>query len=929
MSAPSPKTSAKIILIDSLSSFLGFKLADYFLEQNTDVEGLSFDRVRVNNLDRLSTHKNFSLLSFDHSSQLKTKLKVNSFYIFSLYERMLSTELTVQNIDSTLNDIENILENINKLQTKIIFVIPKKILLEVSEKDIFSIRQKVKRFLSDLEEKNYKLIKVYLPLVASADCYSDVYPNKYFKEIDNKLSLSVPQDTGVPLDVISLSDGLYALVKIESGYGLKKVAVDGVGTSLLTSARQIGEQIEKIYNKTLAINFGKSQLSEIKFEDSPYDEFIFSPKESWGEIVLTKVKSKSFLSQITNKPAEEKVEPVRVNTKKRRNKIHIKKTAICGGLLVVMLLIVPAILMMATGFIGFKKLEVAGAELYNQKIGESAKNANLAKGLFEASQKFANFYYPLFWISGQTKIYKGIVDGQSAAIYVSDSIAKVGQIEGSVNGITDSIIGDKNHDLRAEVSKSLSAIDLVLISLNKSNLYLSLSSSNINSPLLKPRLERLIELTDKSIKTLESNKMVIAALPEIVGVDSSKKYLILFLNNAELRPGGGFIGSYGLVTFEKGRLVDTIVEDVYTADGQLKTKLSPPAPLKEQLKVDNFYLRDSNFSPNYPDNAKLASDLILNSIGAKVDGVMAMDLTFVEGLLQIAGPVKLTGFDNSVSGADLFEKGTKYSELNFFPGSTQKKDFLSGVGDQLIDKIFSKENKSWPQTITLVSDSLKKRHIQIYFKDESLASLARFNNWDGVAPLSDLVKSDNYLMISEANLGINKVNRFIKRSIDLASVIDRDGFVLNRLVITLENQNTSSSWPAGSYIAYLRVFVPPKSTLAKVDMAGETDLKSVGLDGFKNTLVFFKTIEIPPGQKKTYSFEYRLDKALEFKDGKASFKTFIQKQPGTLDDTLNLRLDYPSYLNVLKSDYKKDGQSLMLSTDLSVDQHFETEFVKK
>ncbi len=40
-------------------------------------------------------------------------------------------------------------------------------------------------------------------------------------------------------------------------------------------------------------------------------------------------------------------------------------------------------------------------------------------------------------------------------------------------------------------------------------------------------------------------------LPSILGKDGRKTYLVLFQNNMELRPTGGFIGSFGLFTFDR------------------------------------------------------------------------------------------------------------------------------------------------------------------------------------------------------------------------------------------------------------------------------------------------------------------------------------------------------------------------------------------
>src|SRR3989338_3598117 len=50
--------------------------------------------------------------------------------------------------------------------------------------------------------------------------------------------------------------------------------------------------------------------------------------------------------------------------------------------------------------------------------------------------------------------------------------------------------------------------------------------------------------------------------------DVTKKYLVLFQNSSELRPTGGFPGTYAVATFKDGRLDWFLVDDVYNLDGQ-------------------------------------------------------------------------------------------------------------------------------------------------------------------------------------------------------------------------------------------------------------------------------------------------------------------------------------------------------------------------
>jgi len=119
-------------------------------------------------------------------------------------------------------------------------------------------------------------------------------------------------------------------------------------------------------------------------------------------------------------------------------------------------------------------------------------------------------------------------------------------------------------------------------------------------------------------------------VPEFFGKDGKRKYLVLFMNNMELRPGGGFIGSVGVVEFDQYTLIGLRIYDVYSLDGQLKTHIDPPNPIRKYLSQPHWFLRDSNFSPDFPTNAEEALSFVRKEVGwDSFDGVIGV--TFLAG----------------------------------------------------------------------------------------------------------------------------------------------------------------------------------------------------------------------------------------------------------------------------------------------------------
>ncbi len=90
-------------------------------------------------------------------------------------------------------------------------------------------------------------------------------------------------------------------------------------------------------------------------------------------------------------------------------------------------------------------------------------------------------------------------------------------------------------------------------------------------------------------------------IPALAGYPNEAKYLVLLQNNDELRPTGGFIGTYGLWQAKDGEIISFKTHDIYHLDMPIQNKinLAPPEPIRKYLN-DKWYMRDANWSPDWP-----------------------------------------------------------------------------------------------------------------------------------------------------------------------------------------------------------------------------------------------------------------------------------------------------------------------------------------
>ena len=142
-------------------------------------------------------------------------------------------------------------------------------------------------------------------------------------------------------------------------------------------------------------------------------------------------------------------------------------------------------------------------------------------------------------------------------------------------------------------------------------------------------------------------KQGFVVVPPAFGAGNTvKNYVLIFKNDKELRPTGGFWTAYALVTFKNGQLVDIKSNDMYNLDGAigLYNHPAPPPFFKGFLDVDYFYARDANISPDFVISGQKFQDFWRLAGMPKIDGVWALDTYVLQELLHNLGPVEVSGY---------------------------------------------------------------------------------------------------------------------------------------------------------------------------------------------------------------------------------------------------------------------------------------------
>ena len=469
---------------------------------------------------------------------------------------------------------------------------------------------------------------------------------------------------------------------------------------------------------------------------------------------------------------------------------------------------------------------------------------------------------------------------------------------------------------------------------------LSKSFARVNSPqfkenlpqLLKPGVNSLAERLTTYSNLVKKGRALSMLLPEAAALDGKKTYLILLQNNNELRPTGGFIGSFAKVEFEGGRLKKLEVNDTYAIDGQLNLHVEPPKEIKEDLGQKDYFLRDGNFEPDFPTSARQIEWFYNKETGERVDGVVALDISAIEDLLSVLGTLDLPDYGEQITSSNLFEKAISHAEVNFFPGTQAKKSFLTALTSALFNKLFFLPNQNWPGIVTSLGRSLEHKHMSIYLDDPKLFSYVISQNWGGILPRP--VSGSNgstadFLAPVEANLGADKANYYLDRNYNLETIIGKDGEVSHRLRVSYTNRSPSTAFPAGKYKNRMRVYLPSGTKLSRA-LWGETDItKSVSNFAEYGREGYSFLIELQPKEHKTLVLDYQTPLKLTFIDKKATYRLDVVKQAGTLKDPFVWNITYPINVRLSSNQAQKIGpQQYSVKTDLSTDKTFKIEFTR-
>lgn len=311
--------------------------------------------------------------------------------------------------------------------------------------------------------------------------------------------------------------------------------------------------------------------------------------------------------------------------------------------------------------------------------------------------------------------------------------------------------------------------------------------------------------------------------------------LVVFQNSSEMRPGGGFLGSYADVMIASGSIQTISVHDVADVDAGFTPKIIPPKPL--QLEVKNFRPADGNWFLDFPTSASKtiqlfeASPLYSGSATASsttFDGVIAVTPQVVSDLLSVTGPITVasTSFTSSnllVQVQNIVQKGQ--ARQNQTQSATYPKAVIGELSKAIFEQLASSTNDQKQQLLSLALGWFTNRDVMAYFTDPAFEGF--FTSYGIAGDVYQLPQNFNgdYLSLADANINGDKSDLYIAQKIAFDAQIGADGTITDMVTDNRTHNGNQSPywWYQTTNQDYLQIFVPPGSTL--VNETGGTTKK--------------------------------------------------------------------------------------------------------
>lgn len=417
---------------------------------------------------------------------------------------------------------------------------------------------------------------------------------------------------------------------------------------------------------------------------------------------------------------------------------------------------------------------------------------------------------------------------------------------------------------------------------------------------IRSQISTGINLLDQASALVNDAKPMLEAAPYLLGKDKPRKYLLLFQNEAELRPTGGFLTGYAVIEVNKGKITTVQSDDIYKLDEKFPKRIPAPDPIRKyHPNVPYWYLRDQNLSPDFRSSMDTFMKNYALTDSPKVDGVIAVTTKVLVDLLKVTGKIGVPGFGNfSAEDDPRCNCPSAFYELQLLAGSEEpvvwdsvsgkivkapvnygnRKMFLGPVMYSVLANVMAQPKSKFPELFNAILSTISEKQAMMYFYDEKTQMAVEAFNMAG--RVRKIPENEDYLMVVDTNFSGGKTNIWIRYEASQNIEVSPDGTVTKTLTLNYTNPQEGSVKIEsgrrlnGLFRDWVRVYVPKGSEL--IESKGFETGEASGEDLGKTVFEGFFTLA--PLNVKSITLKYKLPFKI-----KSPYKILVQKQGGAKD----------------------------------------------
>ena len=441
----------------------------------------------------------------------------------------------------------------------------------------------------------------------------------------------------------------------------------------------------------------------------------------------------------------------------------------------------------------------------------------------------------------------------SAAASVAAGSADYQQLRGD-NGQIDLAVVAK---MRTPVAGSAAALQTARDRVDQ------ISSPWLVGPVARPLADfgRQIERT---LPQAELASQGLAVSPAMLGANGVRRYLVLFTTPSETRFLGGFVGAYGILAAENGKLTfaeSGPIGELNTAPGSANRSLDPDSEF--MVRYARYhpakYLQNLTAGPDLPEDAAIARLLYRQMTGQDIDGVIVADPYGMAALLKLTGPVTVEGLADPLTTDNAAAYLLKDQYLQFDGVNDERKDKLRLAARATFDALTQRSLPSLREVGDDLGPAMRQGRLSFTVFDPAEQA---FLDALGSTGRMVMTSGHDYLSVRTSNAQANKIDSFLQRSVDYeANVSPGSGDVQAIARVALTNSAPTSGLPdyiigndlgrpRGTTAMYLSLYSPLTVTGATIDgaAAGVEPQHELG------SPVYSLLVTVPPGATVTVEF---------------------------------------------------------------------------